>query len=95
MPILTFFSWVSWLAAALLAYLAIRDESIFFITPALAACISAVLFTAAERVISLLTDIRDAMVPDIEEHDEEDETQSDEQLRANLERIRAGLPPVD
>lgn len=82
--------------------LAIGGENPFLIVPAASLAIAGVLFAAFERAISLLTEIRDALTRPAEEvaaeavsPTEPQEEKSVEQLKADLDRMKAGLPVME
>ncbi len=61
MDILKWVAYASWVVAGLLIILGISNEDIFIISSGISCGISGVLFYALERVVSLLTDIRDSL----------------------------------
>ena len=80
MPILTWIGWTAIGLAALVAFVGLADADVFFIAPAISTGIAGVLMLAIERVIRLLTDIRDAFCGGAAE---------------NVEKADAGLPQAD
>ncbi|WP_420584902.1 hypothetical protein [Ruegeria sp.] len=105
MPILTVIAFLHWLVALGVLVWGLSEESPFLIALAIATAIAGILFLAFERVISLLTDIRDAVGPKIHPDkkskaeriggDEENFDPATQSLKDDLDRIRAGLPPIE
>lgn len=82
-----------WATAILVAGFGLDRGNVFVISAAVSLAIAGVLFFALERALSLLTEIRDALTPGIQVDDDLEEGTA-EDLAADLERVRAGLPPV-
>ncbi|MDF2141729.1 hypothetical protein [Paenirhodobacter sp. CAU 1674] len=99
MRILNWIAYLSWALAAISLPLAFMDEYTFgfFIGLSVSIAISGVLFFAFSRIIVLLTDIRDALVPKSEVPKKVDEpiplrpTSTHAELSAELARMKEKL----
>lgn len=100
MQSLAWIAFICWALAAVAVAVAIGTESPFFIIPAVSLAISGVLFAAFERIIALLTEIRDALAgPELVSEPASPTTPAEErsieEVTADLNRLKAGLKPLD
>jgi hypothetical protein len=98
MSVLYWIAYVSWALAALSVLFGITDGGFEFIVIAVAVAISGVLFFAFGKVISLLSDIRGAVVKvderqrgvsDVPERGPDKPTRSIEEISADLDRLKS------
>lgn len=95
MKALTWIAWAIWLFSLGVVIWGLEEQNAGLLAAALSTAMVGVLFYAFGRVISLLTDIRNAVVTDGNDDLEPAEPDmSVENLTAQLERVRAGLPPA-
>jgi hypothetical protein len=60
-PVLSILAYLAFGLAALLVFFGLTDGGSLFVTAGISSAIAGVLFLAVERIISLLTDIRDRL----------------------------------
>lgn len=104
MQILTWIAYACWALAALALIICLREGDVLLFAGSVSVAISGVLFFAFERVISLLTDIRDTLQGGAKNEPEpllapqtdtppmtEKPTRSLAELSADLDRLKSGL----
>lgn len=102
--VLTWIAYACWALACFILLLSLERFDALALASAISLGITGVLFIGFDRVICLLTEIRDALAPKIEDDFEIDtenvpvakkEPRSVEELSADLARLRAGLPTLN
>lgn len=61
MPVLTVLAYISFGAAALLVFFGLTDGGSFFVSGGISAAVAGVLFLAIDRIITVLSEIRDRL----------------------------------
>jgi hypothetical protein len=97
MSALKYCSWAAYALGGFLFAAALATEAFFLLAPAIAAAISGVLFAALERIIALLSDIRDSLQPPLQAAnllaaiDLESTTATVEPTSASIAKLTASL----